>query len=159
VESLIPFQQQRADARGFTLIELLVVLVLVGVLAGMVSLSGATGGQRALRFEAERLAQLLMLAREESQIRGAPIRFETDSEGFRFLLFRDRQWRPMQDDTELRARTWGAPTGVSIERADGARDIEFGRDQVDPPFVLLMKRGELEVTLLANGLGGFQVKP
>ena len=32
---------------------------------------------------------------------GAPIRFESDDTGFRFLVFRDRQWRPIEDDGDL----------------------------------------------------------
>lgn len=148
---------RRAASRGFTLIELLVVLVLMGVLAGLVSVSATPGTQRSLRFEADRLAQLLMLAREESQVRGAPIRFETDTEGYRFLLFRDRQWRLLQEDTELRARRWEQPTEVLIEGADGRSDIEFGRDLVQAPFLIRLRRDGAEVALSANGLGGFQV--
>jgi general secretion pathway protein H len=149
----------RAAAGGFTLIELLVVLVLVGVLAGLVSVSASPSEQRALRVEADRLAQLLMLAREESQVRGAPIRFEVDAQGYRFVLFRDRQWRALQEDTDLRSRAWSQPTQVLIEAADGRPEIEFGRDLVQAPFLMRLRRDETEVRLAANGLGGFQVLP
>jgi len=142
---------------GFTLIELLVVLVLMGVLAGTVVLSGKTGGRSDLLHEADRLAQVLGLAREEAQVRGAPIRFEYDGEGYRFSIFRDRQWRSMQDDTELRARVWKAPLELLIQRPDGSKGIEFGRDAVDAPFTLVLQRDQVSITLQANGLGGFEV--
>lgn len=142
---------------GFTLIELLVVLVLMGVLAGTVVLSGKTGGRSDLLHEADRLAQVLGLAREEAQVRGAPIRFEYDNEGYRFSIFRDRQWRSMQDDTELRARVWKAPVELLIQRPDGSKGIEFGRDAVDAPFTLVLQRDQVSITLQANGLGGFEV--
>lgn len=148
-----------AAGRGFTLIELLVVLVLMGVLAGLVTMSATPGAQRTLRFEADRLAQLLMLAAEESQVRGAPIRFETDPQGYRFMLFRDRQWRALQDDTELRARSWGQATEVLIEGPEGSPEIAFGRDLVQAPFLIRLRRADAEVALAANGLGGFRVLP
>ena len=75
------------DEPGITLIELLVALMVAAVVVAMVTISGAPNPERALRFDAERLAQLLSLAREEAQVRGAPIRFESDDTGFRFLIF------------------------------------------------------------------------
>ena len=79
------------SARGFTLIELLVAIVVAGVALAMVAVNGMPGAQRGLRFEAERLAQLLSLAREEAQVRGQPVRLETDANGYRFAVLRDRQ--------------------------------------------------------------------
>ena len=68
-----PVFDSRPRESGFTLLELLVAMVIAGVLIGIVSLS-IGGFDRSLRFEAERLAQLLVLAREEAQVRAAPIR-------------------------------------------------------------------------------------
>lgn len=143
-------------ARGFTLLELLVAIVIAGVLVGVVSLS-IGGFDRSLRFEAERLAQLLALAREEAQLRGAPIRFEADDESYRFAIWRERRWRPLADDRDLRRRNWEQPTDLRIERSDGRREIEFGLDQVDAPFVLRLRRNGEEVAIAANGLGFFEV--
>jgi len=146
-------------ATGLTLIELLVVLVLIGVLAGVVSVSGVPGTRSGLAQEADRLAQLLGLARDEAQVRGVPVRFEPSEEGYRFLLFRDREWRMLQDDTDLRARRWSQPTELRIDRPDGAQRIEFGRDAVDAPFTIHLKRGSIQLELIANGLGEFRVQP
>jgi general secretion pathway protein H len=142
--------------RGFTLIELLVALLVAAVIIGMVTVSGTPSPERALRFDAERLAQLLSLAREEAQVRGSPIRFESDSEGFRFVIFRDRQWRAL-DDPDLRPRNWGTPTVLRIERADGLRALVFGRDLVEPPYRVRLQRDGATVTIAANGLGSFEV--
>ena len=154
-------QRPAFDARprqaGFTLIELLVAMVIAGVLIGIVSLS-IGGFDRSLRFEAERLAQLLVLAREEAQVRGAPIRFEFDDERFGFFVWRERRWQPLLDDRDLRERAWEQPTRMRVERADGRREIEFGRDQIDAPFVLRMGRGEASASIVANGLGAFEVR-
>lgn len=143
--------------RGFTLIELLVALLVAAVIVAMVTVSGAPNPERALRFDAERLAQLLSLAREESQLRGAPIRFESDGAGYRFLLFKDRQWRVLSSDGDLRPRPWGTETRLVVERADGRRALEFGRDLVEPPYRLLLQRPGATVVVVANGMGSFEV--
>ena len=143
--------------RGFTLIELLVALLVAVVLIGMVAVSGSPNPERALRFDAERLAQLLSLAREESQLRGAPIRFESASEGYRFLIYKDRQWRPITDDGDLRARPWPSETRLLVERADGRRSLDFGRDLVEPPYRVVLQRQGATVVIVANGLGSFEV--
>jgi general secretion pathway protein H len=152
-----PFLPGARAQRGFTLIELLVALLVAAVIIGMVTVSGAPSPDRALRFEAERLAQLLSLAREEAQLRGAPIRFESDESGYRFVIFRDRQWRPLTDDRDLRARPWEGETRLVVERADGRDTLVFGRDLVEPPYRVRLLRPGAGATIVANGLGGFEV--
>lgn len=152
-----PATDARPREAGFTLLELLVAMVIAGVLIGIVSLS-IGGFDRSLRFEAERLAQLLLLAREEAQVRGAPIRFEADDDRYGFFIWRERRWQPLLDDRDLRERTWEQPTRLRVERADGRREIEFGRDQVDAPFVLRLMRGDANAVIVANGLGAFEVQ-
>jgi general secretion pathway protein H len=147
----------RPREAGFTLLELLVAIVIAGVMIGIVSLS-IGGFDRSLRFEAERLAQLLMLAREEAQVRGAPIRFESDQDRYGFFVWRERHWQKLQDDRDLRERAWEQPTSLRVERTDGRREIEFGRDQVDVPFVLHLSRDESSASIVANGLGAFEVR-
>ena len=147
----------RTQQHGFSLIELLVVLLVAVVLIGMVALSGSPSPERALRFDAERLAQLLSLAREESQLRGAPIRFESGAEGYRFLIYKDRQWRAITDDGDLRARSWPTETRLLVERADGRRSLDFGRDLVEPPYRVVLQRPGATVVIVANGLGSFEV--
>jgi general secretion pathway protein H len=142
---------------GFTLIEMLVALVIAGVLIGMAAFSMG-GFERGFRFEADRLAQLMVLARDEALIRGAPVRFEADEERFRFLVLRDRRWQPILDDRELRERLWEQPTRVVVERADGRPSVEFGRDPVDLPFALHIERGGERLSIISSGLGTFEVK-
>jgi general secretion pathway protein H len=148
----------RPPQRGFTLIELLVVVVIAGIALSMVTMQGFSGARRDLRFEAERLAQLLALAREEAQVRGQPLRLQADESGYRFLVMRERQWSPLVDDADLRQRSWDAPTVVRLQRPDGGREVEFGRDAVDVPFALSLGRDGDSVAILANGLGLFEVR-
>jgi general secretion pathway protein H len=150
-------RRRRRLAAGFTLIELLVALVIAAVVVSMVAISGSQSPARALQTDADRLAQLLALAREEAQVRGAPIRFESDGNVYQFVVFRDSQWRVIDDDTYLRPRRWDVRTDVQIRRADGARFLEFGRDLVDAPYVVRLLRDGMAVEIAANGLGTFEV--
>ncbi len=152
-----PGSRSLARTAGFTLIELMVVLMVIGVVAGMVTMSAAPSPQRELRADADRLAQLLSLAREEAQVRGAPIRFEADASGFRFVVFRDREWQPITDDRDLRPRPWASETRVAVDRPDGRRVLEFGRDLVEAPYRVVLQRPEAAVSIVANGLGAFEV--
>lgn len=149
---------RRPRQRGFTLIELLVALVIAGIALSMVAVNGLPGAQRGLRFEAERLAQLLSLARDEAQVRGQPLRLQADDTGFRFLVLRDRRWQPLTDDRDLRARPWDEPTRLAVLRPDGRAEVEFGRDSVDVPFTVRLARGDVSVGIYANGLGYFEVR-
>lgn len=143
--------------RGFTLLELLVAIVIAGVLVGVATLS-VGGFDRGLRFEADRLAQLLSLAREEALVRGAPIRLEADSARYRFAILRNRQWQPLLDDRDLRERAWSEPTRIRVERADRRDGIEFGREQIDMPFALHLERGDQRVAIVSNGFGVFELR-
>ena len=150
--------QRMRRARGFTLVELMVALIIIGVVLSMTVISGSPSPLRALETDAERLSQLFSLAREEAQIRGAPIRFENTRDRYRFIIFKDRQWRPIEDDTHLRARQWESPTRVRVEKADGSDMLEFGRDMIEPPFRVILTRDAGSVEIHANGLCIFEVQ-
>jgi general secretion pathway protein H len=148
----------KLNSRGFTLLELLVVLVIAAIITAMISMAVASSPGRDLRFEAERLSQLLALAREEAQVRGKAIRFESTVEAYRFLSLLDREWQPIPNEPDLRERRWEQPTRVTLQRRDDRSYIEFGRDSVDSPFKLNLSRDGAQVVIQANGLGGFVVE-
>jgi general secretion pathway protein H len=148
---------RRRSSAGFTLIELLVALVIAAVIVSMVALSGSPSPARALETDADRLAQLLALAREEAQVRGAPIRFQSDGNNYQFVVFKDAQWRVIDDDTYLRPRRWDVQTDVQVRRADGMRFLEFGRDLVEAPYIVRLLRDDMVAQISANGLGTFEV--
>jgi hypothetical protein len=66
-------------------------------------------------------------------------------------------WNPITDDGDLRGRPWGTETRVLVERPDGRRALEFGRDLVEAPYRVQLQRPGASVTILANGLGTFEV--
>ena len=76
-------------SRGFTLVEVMVVMVIVGIILGMVTLNAIPSPRQNLQSEAQRLALLLQLARDEAIVRNRLVTFEANSERYRFLVRND----------------------------------------------------------------------
>jgi len=141
-----------------TLIEMLVVVVIIGIVLAFTAISGGPDTQRQLRLDAERLAAVLEIAHEQALIGGSPLRFEIDAQGWRFLIRDQRRWRALTGDPDLRPRPWSVPTQVDLSRTDGQATVEFGRDAIDSPFTIVLRREQARVSLQANGLGLFAVQ-
>ena len=130
-------------ARGFTLVEVLVVMVIIGVLAGAVSLSGAARGDGyVLREEAERFAAVLRLLADEAVQgnREYGVRINTQGYGMRAYDARDGRWR-LQPDWSPRQLPQGMQLSLSVEGtpvalADADADADGGADAHPPQIVL-----------------------
>lgn len=150
----------RMLARGFTLLELLVVMVIVGITLGMVSFNTMPNGQQVLQNDAQRIALLLQLARDEAIVRNRPIAFEAEAERYRFLLRDGNTWQVLAQDDLLREREFKRPpvtfsiSPPSLEQAASLR-IVFGREPVDKPFVLTLATGDAHAAIRADGIGHF----
>jgi len=150
--------------RGFTLIELLVVLVILGILLGVVSVNMAPSRRQGMQQEAQRIAMLLQLARDEAIVRNRPVAFEADADAYRFLVRNEqRRWEPVTQDDLLRERPFkNSPVTLLLDPAStvpGDRlRIVFGREPVDRPFRLTMVSGDVSVAILADGIGHFTVE-
>jgi general secretion pathway protein H len=149
--------------RGFTLLELLVVLVIVGLTLGFVSVNVMPSEEQALQNEAQRIALLMQLARDEAIVRNRPIAFEADGERYRFLVREDNKWKILAQEELLREREFKRPpVALSITPAVAAESnplrVVFGREPVDKPFVLTMSAGNASVAVRADGIGHFTVE-
>jgi general secretion pathway protein H len=121
----------KGEGRGFTLIEMLVVLLIMGLFVGLVSAIARPDERGLLHVEAERLAQLLDLAAQESRLTGKSIGWTSDGPGYRFWRLReDTGWSEIRDNDTLRARA--LPQGMTISglrvenmRGQGAMRLEF----------------------------------
>jgi general secretion pathway protein H len=101
-----------SSRRGFTLIELLVVLLIMGLLAGLVGTLVRPDERAVLRVEADRLAQLLELASDESRLTGKPLAWTADETRYRFWRWRgDAGWMEAREES-LRPRS--LPPGMSV---------------------------------------------
>lgn len=150
--------------RGFTLLELLVVLVIVGIMLGFVTLNALPSGRQALQNEAQRIALLLQLARDEAIVRNRPVAFEVDQYRYRFwILDENNTWQAMDKDDMLREREFQrAPVNLAIDppmmgQNNNTLRIVFGREPVDKPFMLSLSVGESTVLIRADGIGNFTV--
>lgn len=145
------------------MLELLVVLVIAGILLGMVGLSAMQGERQVLQGEAQRVALLLQLARDEAIVRNRPIAFEAEPERYRFLIRDGNKWQALTQDDLLREREFRrSPIALSINPPTAAESdhmrIVFGREPVDKPFVLTFTLGDASVAIRADGVGHFVVE-
>jgi general secretion pathway protein H len=150
-------------ARGFTLVELMVVMVIIGITLGLVSLNAIPSPRQNLQNEAQRLALLLQLARDEAIVRNRLVSFEADTEHYRFLVRNETRWDPVSQDDLLRERPFkNAPIVLLLDPPGaGAANplrITFGREPVDKPFVLTLASGDNSVAIRADGIGHFVVE-
>ncbi|HEX7644191.1 MAG TPA: type II secretion system minor pseudopilin GspH [Burkholderiaceae bacterium] len=152
-------------ARGFSLLELLIVMAIVGLTLGMVSLSASQNAQKDLQNDAQRIALLLQMARDEAIVRDRPVAFEADENHYDFLVKNDKDWEPISDDDLMRSREFKrAPVTLSMtpqpesSQNNGMLRIVFGREPVDKPFVLKLAQGDDAVSIQADGIGHFTVQ-
>lgn len=151
--------------RGFTLLELLVVLVIAGLTLGMVSFNAMPSERQDLQKDAQRIALLLQLARDEAIVRNRHVSFEADEKQYRFLIREEGKWQVIQDAELLRERAFVRPPValfikpelVGVDEKAPLR-IVFGREPVDKPFVLTLAAGDASVEIHADGIGHFVVE-
>ncbi|MGZ8290048.1 MAG: GspH/FimT family pseudopilin [Telluria sp.] len=156
--------QRARSARGFTLVEVMVVMVIIGITLGLVSLNAIPSSRQNLEKEAQRIALLLQLARDEAIVRNRMVAFEANSERYRFLVRNETSWDPVTQDDLLRERPFkSAPVVLLLDPpAQGPNTnvlrITFGREPVDRPFLLTLSSGDDRVAIRADGVGHFVVE-
>ena len=136
---------------GFSLLELLVVIVIIAILFTFTTLAiRGTSPEELLETEAQRLDQLLQLALEEAILRGMEYGLEFTPNSYRFLLYIENTWQPLESDRLLRERQLpeNMEFELEIEQIDVLIDETERKDDDDDkaksrPQVFLLSSGEI----------------
>jgi general secretion pathway protein H len=158
-----------SSRRGFTLIELLVVLLVMGLCAGLIGVTAWPDDRVLLRVEAERLAQLLDLAAEESRLTGKSIAWTAalTPAGAQYQFWRYREdagWfeaghSSLSDSLRGRSLPAGmAITDLQIEarRPPGGMRLEF-RPHGTLAYEFQMTLGTARYAVAASPVGAVRI--
>ena len=138
-------------------------MVIVGITLGAVSFNAMPSERQVLQNDAQRIALLLQLARDEAIVRNHPIAFEAEADRYRFLIFEENKWQALNQDDLLREREFKrSPVMLSISPPAAELTyplrIIFGREPVGIPFVMTLAIGDTRVAIRADGIGHFAVE-
>ena len=137
--------------RGFSLLELLVVIVIIAILFTATTLAiRGISPEELIKTEALRLDRLLQLAQEEAILKGQEYGLEFTADSYRFLLYIENVWLPLDEDKLLRTRQ--LPEGMEFELAIEQIDVLIEKGTADEdeddaeklrPQVFLLSSGEI----------------
>ena len=145
------------------------VLAIMGILLGLVSARMQPGERDLLRVEAERLAQLLDLAAEESRITGTSIAWTANHSGYQFWRRTgDDDWSPIHDsdhDSDL-LRPRSLPPGMTVSgfsveamRSPRLMRIEFTPSGEALAFTIHLSLGAESYAITSSPVGELKVAP
>ena len=142
--------RHRPNHRGFTLIELLIVIVILGVMAGLATLSLPDKNAQHRTDKLNRLTSTLNYAQEEALSRGSPIWASIDQNGWR-LFVRDRfeKLQPLNHPDVFAPNDWEMP--VKIKPAM----LRLGDDAYPEPLTLLIQGSTESVSITRDRFGRF----
>ena len=135
---------------GFTLIELLVVLMIISITLSMVSLSLPNNEQRYWKDITHRLIFSLNQAKDETTLYEAPIHFQIDDKGWRFLA------QNLQDEYYILGDALGPYSWSKKTITEGV--TEFQLDESDAMKIIRFKmvQGALTATISRRRGGYFE---
>lgn len=123
---------QRPSCAGFTLLEILVVLVIIGLVAAGAILSlGATGRDRQLEQERDRLTALIAYVRDRGAMMTTEYGIRCGQHGYRFVYYDNRtlSWQPEMLDDTLRERK--LPSGLDLQLVIEGRPVVLDDHALD----------------------------
>ncbi|MEO7558202.1 MAG: type II secretion system minor pseudopilin GspH [Gammaproteobacteria bacterium] len=152
-------------SRGFTLLELLVVLLIIGITLSFASLSiGDRGREQAVEQEAQRLAGRLTLAAQEAVLQGKEMALEIRDDSYLFVVLDENEWRALDEDEILRARSLPAALRLKLRLEGESIDLEqkkaAGKSE-DVPRIYLFSSGEMtpfELTLMDEYGSNYRIR-
>lgn len=127
---------------GFTLLEILVVVAIVGIVAGMATLSmSMVENPRGLRREMDRLTALVQLVSDEALLQGRDYGLLLEPDNYRFLVYNyDKSlWEDQGLDPRLRSRELapGQRFHLIVEGQQVPLDVEEKVERLVPHIAIL----------------------
>lgn len=142
-------------SRGFTLIELMVVMVIVGVIAGTVSLGLEVLNQRDGERQIARLRLVLEASADRANLRGQPVVMELLEDGYRFAEYDvDGKWHALEKPplfVEKRLPEGYRWAGLNQQGGHSSDRLLFG--STPPPFELMLRTPAGIVTYVGRETG------
>ena len=156
-------------SRGFTLLELVLVIVVLAILTSVVTITTRPDPRQALVRQAQRIGLLMGIAADEGRMRHAPVTWEADLHGYRFVMGTPEDPVPFPNDELLHERAWEPPLTrlAVVDLASGTSRmlvnpdapplrVSAGREWVQPPWRLELRNelAAVSVDFDANGHAG-----
>ncbi len=138
--------------RGFTLIELLLTVAIIGIAAGVISLSVRGAESRKLAEDGDRLAALFRMASSEARVGGRSLVWEADLSGYRF--------RPLDPDNTFTLREELArerPWGVRLRDVE-PHELLFMREPLREPAKVEIATADHRLRLALDALGNLRAE-
>ena len=136
---------------GFSLIEVLVVLLILSITFGMMSVSFFNTEKTQWKDMNRRLMVSLNHAKDETTLSGAPIVFQIDEKGWRFLTLNLKDELYVLGDA-LAPYPWKAQTNV-----EGTTRFQLDEAGSTQPVVFKMTQGTLTATIHRRRDGYFEI--
>jgi general secretion pathway protein H len=151
-------RHQLPSAQGFTLIEVMLVLVIVGIMAGSISLGLDSLRGRDEARAAERLRRVLEATAQRAMTRGQSLAVELLADGYRFRqLGADGNWQRLDDPPVFAERVlpagfaWGELQRDGQGRPAAGQQLVFGQRPPEYALALLTPQGSLRYTGRLSG--------
>ena len=150
--------------RGFTLIEILVVCAIMAIVATLAAVRLEQSDASRLDDAAADLTRRLEAARDDAVIRGRPIAFSSDGQGYQFWLAADHSaWIPLSGADGPAAGRFARGVELAAVRLNGSarplgERVVFSPFALVEPFALTLAAGSSRVDVLADALGRFETR-
>ena len=140
------------DQAGFSLIEVLVVLLILSITFGMLSVSFFNTEQTQWKDMNRRLLVSLNHGKDETTLSGAPIVFQIDKKGWRFLAPNLKDEFYVLGDA-LSPYVWKTQTNV-----EGITQFQLDEAGSTSPVVFKIIQGSLTATIHRRRDGYFEIR-